>query len=375
MDFQDLEVPVKVAIWGMNSKARELAQAFKTSQFVYGTQGSNVISKVIGRFVDGLQAKAVREKTVHDASQSPERLRNVFDPGFRAKAYVHGVNSQMMDLYYGQYGTTTYQQRNELIGEFVHRAMNFSGTFDIKVPGYEAYWNTFGRVPSPNGDKSWHPGPYYEGWEKPPDGDHPRKKYDGWFYPNPDAAEPNAGMSATKYMSRVIRAGIMYFGGTLLYDGAEVYYESVFSKRAGVRDSDTAMEARALLPFFAAEPGKSSVRFGNGTMVFHWFGRESVPVRALFKENWMFAGGSTHRPANALSALKVTEEFSELWERFPEDDPRNPRRQAQLESAVKYAKDAERAHYATAELSPESAQKLVAFARRVNAKKKSAGPP
>ena len=205
----------------MHDRRDELAAAFKTCRFIYGTQGSNVISKVIGRFVSGLEAKQAREKVVeHDPAKSAARLKNVFDPGFRARAYVHGLNAQMMDLYYGQYGTTTFQQRNEFIGEFVHRAMRFSGMYQHDVPGYKAYWNTFGHVKSPNAGSSWHPSPFYEGWETPPADDHPRKRYSGYYYPNPDSTEPFAGMSATKYMSRVIRAGIMYFGGTLVYDGA-----------------------------------------------------------------------------------------------------------------------------------------------------------
>ena len=96
-------------------------------------------------------------------------------------------------------------------------------------------------------------------------------------------------MTATKYMSKRIREAVQCFGGTLVFDGADVFYEAVFSTRE-VRVGDTAEEARALFPVFAQFPGESSVKWGRGTLIFHWRGKETAPTQALFRESWQYIG-------------------------------------------------------------------------------------
>ena len=106
-------------------------------------------------------------------------------------------------------------------------------------------------------------------------------------------------------------------------------------------------------------------------MVFQWFGQESVPTHTLFRENWIFAGGATHRPENALGALKVDEVFSDLWKRFPENDVKNMARGDRLSSAVKHSRRRTRRTTRTRPWSPEASAKMLSYARRIKAKKKS----
>ena len=138
------------------------------------------------------------------------------------------------------------------------------------------------------------------------------------------------GMTATKYMSKMIREAVQCFGGTLVFDGADVFYEAVFSKRE-VRVGDTAEEARALFPEFAKFPGQSSVKWGRGTLIFHWRGKEIAPTQALFRESWQYIGDRkgggggplTHQKESTLDSYESgipsrKELFNDLWDKFPE---------------------------------------------------------
>ena len=329
MIFDKLDPAIQLALWKMSNKS-ELAAIMKASTFVYGTAGSKIMTKVYGRLIDHIKTATLARTTT---------LRNIYDPGPRAKAFVHGKGvwerheqptttlppplTQMMDLYYGQYGNSSFVDRSPIIGKYVHLAMGFTGDYDHSKPGYEAYWDTFGRVNHPAFGQ-WHDSPFYEGWEKPPENAE-RAIYDGFFYPDLDSPKRSAGMTATKYMSRAIRSAIMKLGGTLIFDGAEVYYEAVFSKR-NVRDSDTATEARALFPYLAQFPRHTSAPFGEGTIKFQWFGQNAVPTKKLFSENWIWTGHGTHREGNSLSDFEKNqkETFTELWNKFPQDYPNNP---------------------------------------------------
>ncbi len=351
--LSSLDPAVRTAIeqCGFGARESELGIAFREAKFVYGTQGSNVLKKVFAAFVDGNTRNASPER--QQAAADRQRLKGIFDTGMRGRAFAHDDHGQMMDLYYGGNGFDTYKSRNAHIGKFVHKAMGF-GAYDPQVPGYVAYWNTFGKIALPDEEKAKRlardpkDSGYYEGWEEPPA--EANGIYGGFHYPDFDNAQNGAvgsvGISATKYMSRCIRQAIAYFGGTLVFEGAEVYYEAVFTSRSDFWDSDTALEARALFPFFGAQPGKSKVEFGCGSLIFHWFGKEAVPTKALFRENWGFFEEGTHREGSSLEAFNVArasaptpkgpETFSELWDKFPENDAANQTRAERLSWAREY---------------------------------------
>lgn len=256
-----------------------VARAFNDSVFVYGTTGG----AFIGPAVDRWRATMLRKRVIHNqAVQSggsngevvSENLRklNFYDPGPRTKV---ALDNQMMDLYYGQDGTSIHLRRNRTIGEYVHYAMCFSGFYDHRVSGRDTYLDSFGKHPDGKGGliEGW------SSWPRPPNG---FAQFKGFYYPDPDTA--GEGISATKEMSRIIRTGIFKLGGTLIFEGTNVTYQSVFVKGAYV--SDTSLEAENLFKFFT--PGKSRVKFGEGELVFHWHGKETIPSLALFHSNWYF---------------------------------------------------------------------------------------
>jgi hypothetical protein len=256
-----------------------VAGAFKKSTFIYGTMGK-------GSFiVKGLKnwAGKARTKAKDPADQVKpviDRELNLFDPGRRAEQYL-AEGYQMMDLYYGQGGTSMHSRRIPAIAEFVHYAMGFKGAFSMNESGRQAYM------------KSW------------------ATKTEGWR----DTSPGDYGHTATKEISRIIRYGIRTFGGTLIFEGREVYYSQVFYQ-SPARIGDTDAEARELFQYFT--PGASTVRYGKGKLVFHWGGKEIIPTKMHFLTNWVWGGnGIMHSPSNMAKKTFATDAtLSNIWNNF-----------------------------------------------------------
>src|SRR3954447_479595 len=103
---------------------KELAAAFRGSVFYYGTTGGESVLK---QFLDTLTKRT-------KSGRAPIKY---YFPGERIKAYVggrHGMESReegaagpdapealMMDMYYGDVGTTLHELRNPAIGKYVHK--------------------------------------------------------------------------------------------------------------------------------------------------------------------------------------------------------------------------------------------------------------
>lgn len=264
-----------------------LENAFMNSIFVYGTTGGAFIGPAINQWrAYMLLNRKAHNQEVKSGSRVGQlvsediRKLNIYDPGPRTKI---ALDNQMMDLYYGQEGTSIHLHRNRTIGEYVHYAMGFSGFYDHRISGRDTYLNSFGRHPDGKGG-------LIEGWMSSPRPPNGFKEFEGFYYPDPDAS--GKGISATKEMSRIIRTGIYKLGGTLIFEGTNVTYQSVFAMNAYV--SDTSLEAENLFKFFT--PGKSRVKFGKGEIVFHWHGKETIPSLALFHSNWYFACPAGGKP-------------------------------------------------------------------------------
>jgi hypothetical protein len=187
----------------------------------------------------------------------------------------------MMDLYYGQAGTALHTFRIPAIAEFVHYAMDFAGPFNMNESGLDAYMRTFNTL--------------IEGWD---DRTPARRKYDN--------------LTATKEMSRIIRWGIIRFGGKIVFEGRQVYYEQVFDPTKP-RVSDTDLEAQELFQFF--QPGLSTAPMGKGAVTFYWGGRETVPTKLHFFTNWTFANGRTHVAAN-MRQFSRRRALRPIWNNF-----------------------------------------------------------
>ena len=214
-------------------------------------------------------------------------------------------------------------------------------------------------------------------------------------------------MTATKYMSKMIREAVQCFGGTLVFDGADVFYEAVFSSRAGIRVGDTAEEARALFPEFAKCPGESSVRWGRGTLIFHWRGNETAPTQALFRESWQYigdrkggAGGPlTHQKESTLESYESgiifgefesegkkiwglhqaaprVELLNDLWRKFPEGEKRDTSLSPETQAAYdKYLEQLAKEPPKTGSLKAIAAQKVAARKAKEAAEKEAAAQP
>ncbi len=275
-----------------------LARAFQNSIFVYGTTGG----AFVGRAIQQWRSVLLRNRLARNDTRDFREL-NIYDPGPRTRV---ALDNQMMDLYYGQEGTLVHQRRNRTIGEYVHYAMCFSAFYNHRISGRDAYLNTFGRDPDGKGG-------VIEGWQsspRPPNGFH---QFDGFYYPDPDA--PGKGLTATKEMSRIIRTGIYELGGTLIFEGTNVTYQSVFIEGGFV--SDTSLEAENLFKFFT--PGKSRVQFGRGEIVFHWHGQETVPGLNLFHENWLWGmrdGKPVFHKKENFGQPKPGEKIKDIYNNF-----------------------------------------------------------
>lgn len=221
--------------------SHKLAEAFKSRTFIYGTTGNG---SIVGEFVNKIGSNIGLK---------------CYDPGRRVNQYIKN-NHQMMDLYYGQAETSLHELRDPIIAEFVHYAMKFKGTFDTNTSGRESYLKSFYTQ--------------IEGWDK-----------------NSPSKNMYNGLTATQEMSRIIRWGVYMYGGTIIFEGKDVFYSQVFDRNAP-RVGDTDLEARELFEYFT--PNKSNVPFGKGNIIFHWEGREIVPTQSHFLENWVWAPHQTH---------------------------------------------------------------------------------
>jgi len=253
--------------------------AFKKSTFIYGTMGKgSMIVKGLKNW--GARARSRAADPADRMKPVIDRELNLFDPGRRAEQYL-AAGYQMMDLYYGQKGTSMHTLRNPAIAEFVHYAMGFKGNFSMNQSGRQAYMQTWKTTA--------------EGWQGNSPGDY--------------------GHSATKEMSRIIRYGIRTFGGTLIFEGKEVYYNQVFYRNPA-RIGDTDLEARELFQYFT--PGQSSVPYGKGRLIFHWGGRETVPTKMHFLTNWVWGGqGIMHSASNMAKRTFATDaSLADIWNNF-----------------------------------------------------------
>ena len=260
-----------------------LRAAFRRYVFYYGTAGKGDsavkaahawAAKAAAKVKARKERSAFHETEVHFGKLAATRARrqmegnkilNLFDPGMRFDAFQNDPDGQMMDMYYGQAGND-HLRRDPVIGEFVHRAMGYVGNYGDHRTGRDAWFATF----NPGQELAWAGGPVAEGWNR---------------------NQLINGTSGTVEISRIIRWGIRTYGGTLKYEGKQVYYSQVFDPKT--YKGDTEQEALSLFPYF--KPGYSSVEFDAGTLVFLWNGRETVPTHCHFLGNWGFPQNETLR--------------------------------------------------------------------------------
>ena len=273
-----------------------LRDAFRENTFVYGTMGNGSL------IISGLKRWAARPPSAHrlkevdqgvvaefEAKQNPkkdiyfgqnraqknaanrnplsrakvapsprpdmlrktlQRELNLFDPGRRANFYIRS-GCQMMDLYYGQAGTILHKHRIPIIAEFVHKALEWNVPFSMARSGRDTYMEEFNT------------------------------RVEGYYNDSP-SVNRYRGLTATKEMSRIIRWGISQFGGTIIFEGRELYYSQVFCNLPRLGDTD--VEARELFQHF--KPGQSTASYGDGRVIFYWSGTETVPTHVHFLSNW-----------------------------------------------------------------------------------------
>lgn len=262
-----------------------MKQAFQTKTFSYGTSGKGGgVAKVSGMMANAIKngvALKKRDKqgrvigtTRAFSSRDPSApVYSVFQAGVRQTTQRSG-NLQMMDMFYGdaEWGGNLGDRADPDIMAFVMYATKLKF-----LPGWEQL-------------NTW-PVPF------PPPGDNPyqvllRMGIPKGYWDTPlttavygDDDWGHRPMSATKEISRIIRWGVGEFGGTIIFEGAEVYYDQVFNKRERLADTD--LEARVFFQYFT--PGLSEATFGRaGKVIFHWHGKPTVPSKLLFLTSWNF---------------------------------------------------------------------------------------
>jgi hypothetical protein len=257
--------------------------AFKAKPFVYGTSGrqgghARLANIMVNSINAGFSLKG-NDGQMHAVGAPPkEKLAKIFQAGVRQKVQRSG-NLQMMDMYYGDKGD------GGNLGDRADKDILIFVIYAAKLrflPG----WQQHKPATWPAGVTSRQNHPYDilremgipRGWETTPMTDAAYGK-DDW---------EQLGMSATKEISRVIRWGVAEYGGTIIFEGSEVYYDQVFSRKPRLADTD--LEARVFFQLFEIQH-QSSVAFGKngGRVIFHWNGKETKPSKLLFLTSWQWS--------------------------------------------------------------------------------------
>ncbi len=245
-----------------------------------------------GEITGESQAFSSRE-TDEEGNHKP--VAAIFQAGTRQHVQ-RSNNFQMMDMYYGDAGNEIKED-----GKWVAWAGNLGEKADPDILEFVMYAIKLKFLPE------WE---IYNTWEKKPGpGKNPYEVFRSMlkgpaYYTDPitdkmygDDDWYHLKMSATKEISRIIRWGIGEYGGNLIFDGADVYYDQVFNKKDRLADTD--LEARVLFQYFnlkvspenTTPHGESKANWGrgNGTVTFHWHGKETTPSKLLFLTSWQFS--------------------------------------------------------------------------------------
>jgi hypothetical protein len=260
---------------------QRIAEHFRNTVWHYGTTGlknrpdmQNVLAKAAawaGRHK--LRTGGDAERTYNPGPRGIHYLREMDGEG--------GKNQQMMDMYYGGQQYEAWQtMRDPIIGEYIHRMMGYEGEYNQA----ESPDTTFRKNFPLGADTSiWKDRWLNRGWsENSKRNANPELKQAATQAGIP--ADWTEDKSATMEISRIVREGLKKYGGTLVFEGNQVFWSGVFVQ--GVDSSDTDVEAKAILPLFAKTPGASRVPIGKGFYVFHWKGKECAPRRRYFLSLW-----------------------------------------------------------------------------------------
>lgn len=283
-------------------------RAFANCTFIYGTQGK----KGGGLKLGGIMVSAIN-KLEHTLKKPDGTRRPAFEPHSRAYAFQTGVrqtvqrahNYQMMDMLYGD-GGNVGRRANPHILEFVMYAAKLrpwpganppaSPQFDEVSRGevtanhpFFAYQQILGTAEEEQA--------FYK---------HPKTT-------NVYGRDPwcQVEMPGTKELSRIIRWCIGEFGGTIIFEGADVYYDQVFNNTG--RFGDTELEACSFFAHFNA--GNSFAHYGKagGKVIFHWHGQETVPSKLLFLTSWRWDPFSAEQWYQKIHARNMQQEIRDQF--------------------------------------------------------------
>lgn len=226
-----------------------------------------------------------------------ERMKTFLEQGGYDLQVPHASRNQLMDQAHGAVGNNIHLYRNPAIGAYIQQRV-YGEVLGAGAPPYDPSVNpaelyrdklsTAYRDPTTGEIKF--DGKFAEGWQFPagPDGQRdPRLA----LFKHPVTGE---ALTVTQYESYLYREAMKEHGGKLVFDNAEVWNSgSVGTAKPGVYRGDTNKEVESLLPYLAAQPGRSTVRFGEngGTLTFTEKGKAVVPTQELLRERWGFPDG------------------------------------------------------------------------------------
>jgi hypothetical protein len=263
-----------------DENTQRIAEHFRNTVWYYGTTGEDNRNKEPWKNVMAWTDE-VKKKL------RPGYEGKSYSAGTRNTAYLDGMakssapggdgkNHQMMDMYYGGQEYEAWQtMRDPIIGAYIHRMMGYEGEYNQAESPDTTFRKNF-----------------------PLGGDASKNQNRGWSWnakPASNTGLADAGLpaewandkSATMEISRMVRKGVEKFGGTIVFEGSGIYWAGVFVK--GARQSDTTIEAEAILPELI-KSGGSRAAIGKGEYVFHWRGKETIPTRSIFLSMWRSYG-------------------------------------------------------------------------------------
>lgn len=252
------------------------SEAFSKTIFYYGTTGEQ--SKI--KTWDNLLGRVKKIKANRLGDKAGTYVAGERNIAFLKKIGGDG-DQQMMDMYYGgQEFEAWHMMRNPVIGEYIHKMMGYAGEYDHSESPDTTFRKNFpldGNVEN-NENRGWSQN------SKPSKNSKMNATPEGW----------EDDMSATMEISRLIREGVMKWGGTIVMEHKNVVWDNIFGSRN--RFGDTDKEIESFMEVFLKE--KSSIcSWGKGKLIYTYGGTPEAITKSRVRNDFWYGGSNdTDRP-------------------------------------------------------------------------------
>jgi hypothetical protein len=258
-----------------DEKTQAFSEAFSQTTFYYGTTGEQ--SKIpIWNIILG-KVKKIKEKRLGDKA-------GAYVAGERNMAFLNKVGGegdhQMMDMYYGGQEFEAWQMmRNPVIGEYIHKMMGYAGEYDQSESPDTTFRKNF---PLGGDEKQWQ----NRGWSensKPSNNKMMKGTPKGW----------EDDMSGTMEISRLIRDGVMKWGGKIVMEHKNVVWDNIFGSRG--RFGDTDKEIESFMEVFLKQKS-ATCNWGKGKLIYTYGGTPEAITKSRVRNDFWFGGPNKDHP-------------------------------------------------------------------------------